>query len=477
MSALLQETRIGSQVPRLHSCPPYFSSLGQDKIDLAAYAGLELDPWQQYVIEETSGRNRFGKYAAFEVGLIVPRQNGKGGIIEADQLASIFLTKDPQIIYSAHQFKTAKMMYRRIRDLCLNTPDLHKLVKAYRNSNEETGIETAHSRLNFFARSEGSGRGFSGKKMYFDEAYHLSAELIGDMLPTLSAMDSPQVWYASSAGMAASEQLARIRSRGIRGDGRLAFFEWSAPDDADPDSDEALYLSNPALGIRLDYEFIREVERASMDDETYARERLGIWAPPGNQAVISSAQWAAVLNLESRVADQTRLVFAIDAEVDRSSAAIGVAGVNAAGKIHLELVDQQPGVPWAAERMILMCEKRKPLAVLIDAGGPASSLIPALQQAKVPLRVTGTEDMKRACGAFVDAVAEQTIAHTGIEPRLDRAVLAGAKRPIGDGFGWRRKDAVTEIAPLGAVTLALYGLSVQKPKRSTISGNRKAVVL
>jgi phage terminase large subunit-like protein len=46
-------------------------------------AGLELDPWQQFVIHNALGERPDGKWAAFEVGVEVPRQNGKGGLLEA----------------------------------------------------------------------------------------------------------------------------------------------------------------------------------------------------------------------------------------------------------------------------------------------------------------------------------------------------------------------------------------------------------
>lgn len=475
MTALLQDVRIGSQRPRLHSCPPFFSSLGKDKIDLAAHAGLELDPWQQYVIEETSGLDRRGKYAALEVGLLVPRQNGKGGIIEADQLGAMFLTKDEQIIYSAHQFKTAKAMYRRIRDLVQQTPDLHRLVRGYRQSNEETGIELPWGRLNFFARSNGSGRGFSGKKLYFDEAYNLDPELIADMLPTLSAMDSPQVWYCSSAGMAASEQLAKIRARGIRGDRRLAFYEWSSPPDADLDSDDALYEANPAMGIRLDPEFVRAVERPSMDDEQFGRERLGIWADPGDQQVISDPAWRAIQDPATKRAEGARAVFAAEVDIDQTSGAIGVATVNAVGKVHLETVAVFAGNAWQDDLVARAVDiyKRRKTAFLVADGGPADGLIPVLRAAGVEVDVVGTSENAQACASLVDAVKNKTVATPadGQKPLVE-AVRAGSKRNIGpDGrWVWRRSHPSSKIAPLVAVTLAHYGwLAKPEPKPKQLS--------
>ena len=54
-------------------------------------AGLVLDPWQELVVDGAHGVREDGKWAAFEVGVNVPRQNGKGGILEARALAGLFL--------------------------------------------------------------------------------------------------------------------------------------------------------------------------------------------------------------------------------------------------------------------------------------------------------------------------------------------------------------------------------------------------
>ena len=71
---------------------------GQQAVELARDAGLSLDPWQEFVIENALGTRDDGKWAAFEVGVNVPRQNGKGGILEARALAGLFLLAERYII-------------------------------------------------------------------------------------------------------------------------------------------------------------------------------------------------------------------------------------------------------------------------------------------------------------------------------------------------------------------------------------------
>lgn len=84
---------MGSQTPRIDVTPLYFTSAGDDAVDLAAVAGLHLDPWQQHVLRGALGERVDGRWKAFEVGLIVPRQNGKGSILEARELAGMFFVR------------------------------------------------------------------------------------------------------------------------------------------------------------------------------------------------------------------------------------------------------------------------------------------------------------------------------------------------------------------------------------------------
>jgi len=64
-----------------------------------------LDDWQRFALDCALGERADGKWAAFEVGIVVPRQNGKGAILEARELAGLFLFDEQLILHSAHEFK------------------------------------------------------------------------------------------------------------------------------------------------------------------------------------------------------------------------------------------------------------------------------------------------------------------------------------------------------------------------------------
>jgi phage terminase large subunit-like protein len=306
-SGLAATVLLGDQRPRLTSIPPSEWSEGGRTADLAALAGLDLDPWQAHVLDAGLGR-RGDRWAAFEVCLIVARQNGKGAILEALELAALFLFDDVQLIlHSAHEFKTAAEAFLRIRRLIEDRPAFERRVARIRTAAGAEAIELKDGkRLRFVARSSGSGRGFSSDLVILDEAYQLGGREMAALLPTLSARPDPQVWYTSTAGNPDSVQLGRVRSRGLAGgDPSLAFLEWSVdPDAYDPGSMADWAMANPGLGIRIAPDYIAR-EQAALGPEEFARERLSVGDYPvdgaGTWSVLGEDAWRACADPQVRL--------------------------------------------------------------------------------------------------------------------------------------------------------------------------------
>ena len=437
-------------------------------------AGLVLDPWEEFVLAESLGERADGKWAAFEVGLVVSRQNGKDAILEARELAGLFLLGERLLIHSAHQFDTSLEHFRRLLFLIENTPEFDRRVKRVSRSHGEEGIElTGGQRIRFRTRTKGGGRGFSGDFLALNEAMDLPEPAVGALLPTLSARPNPQVWYVGSPvdqwvyehGLV----LARIRERGTRGDPEdaLAYFEWSLegsdpatvdlPTAQDP---EAWAQSNPGLGIRISAEHV-EREQRSMDPRTFAVERLGVgdWPstdPSGGWQVLSELAWGRCADRASTPSDP--VCFTFDVTPDRSRSAIGVAGKRPDGLTHIELVEHKRGTGWVAPRMAELLSKHETVGVVCDGVGPAASLLGAMDDHDIEVDVLTAREYGQACGRFYDAVTEKTLRHLG-DNALEMAVRGAAKRPLGDAWAWSRKTSSVDISPLVAVTLALFGVS------------------
>lgn len=481
----------GSQRPRFMTVPASgLSSAGQEAVDLAKSAGLILDPWQQFILDKGMREDADGDWAAFEVCCNIPRQNGKGGVIEARELWGLFIGGERLILHSAHQFKTSKVAFRRIVALIKNCPDLHKRVKAYRFTTGEESVELYDGAiLQFIARSGGSGRGFTGDCNIMDEAMYLGDDAMDALMPTMAAIPNPQLWYYASAGVGSpSVQLARLRRRALAAqetgvpDPSLAYFEWSISEHADEcvpgcaehddiDDPASALKANPGIGYRLTLEKI-ENERLSMSAEGYARERLGVGSYPSDGAdswqVIGEDAWRALAasdavpgaSPDGGAPQPGSVAFAIDATPERSHAAIAVAG-HWRGGTHVEIADHRPGMGWVVERARELHKRWKPRCWVVDAGGPAGSLIADLaEELGVEIVSPKMREIAQATGQFYDAVTDQSLSHRDDAP-LATALAGAQKRPLGESWAWARRSVGVDISPLVAATFAKWGLGAE----------------
>lgn len=461
-------TLLGDQRPRLCSLPPIppLSSAGAEAVELVASAGIVLDDWQSFVLDRSLGERAPDRWAAFEVGLIVSRQNGKGTILEARELAGLFLFGEELILHSAHEFKTASDAFRRIAATVQDNRQFSRHVKRIRTANGSEMIELkGGQRLRFVARSAGSGRGFSADVVILDEAYELGDKEMEALLPTLSARPNPQVWYASTAGGPMSVQLGRIRERGLRGGDRsLAFFEWSAAEDDDP-SDPAVWAkANPGLGIRISEEYVRR-EQATLSVDGFARERLSVGDyPVDGGAQVRAEQWAACEDRASQIDGPVALAFAV--ERDGSTAAIAVAGRRTDGRGHGELTDPpRRGTAWLIPRVLDLADRHDARVVVINPAAGAGAFEKELAEhgwvtkpgpGERQLQVVGAREYAQACGALAADVANDQWRHLG-QQELDAAVAGAQTRDLADAWAWSWKRSRTDISPLEAVTLARHG--------------------
>jgi hypothetical protein len=503
---------VGAQRPAVQYVPPLFhSSAGQDAVDLAAVTGLVLDDWQQYVLTE-SLKEREGdyKWTAFEVGLVVPRQNGKNALLEARELAGLFLLGEELIIHSAHEFKTAQEAFLNIKNRIFAVPELLEKVWGYNGDpdGQIAGIKTAHgsegitlinpktkregNRLRFAARSGGSGRGFSGNCIIFDEAYALKTAELAAMIPTMAAKSisgNPQLWFTSSTGMPDSDVLLNLRERALGPKpGRLAYFEWSIPHYKDkyrnvPEEErehktELEYMgdrrnwmqANPAAGQRISEEYIQsELDAMQMDLEKFGRERLGILAKLGGTTELP--EWALGLDKESRPGDNPVLV--IDCTPSRDYACIGSASINEAGQFHLEFIAEDEGTEWLADRIKKIKEKRPISGVWVVEGSTAETLRENLRKQGVAIKLLPFKKYVRGCGQLITALKEKTAVHPG-QKHLDDAVESVRRKPYGDSlFYWNRKANGGNISPIVAETAAFAVLQ----GRGTVKNNTGKVLI
>ena len=459
MSSLALE-RVGRQEPRFLSRPLFSTSASEEAIGFCLAAGMELDPWQELTLEVALGEvDR--RWAATEVGLIVPRQNGKGEILAARELAGLFLFDERLILHSAHEFKTAREAFLRVLGY-LQRPGNEWMLercKTIHRAHGEEGVELYNgARLNFVARSTGSGRGFTGDCVVLDEAYALTDAHMAAIISTLSARSithNPQIWYTSSAPLDTSFVLHRLRRRGRIGEAKYAYLEWSAESVED---DGALEQANPALGIRISPDFV-ETERGALSSAAFARERYGIAVDVEEERALPADHWMAICRPD--VAPSGRLAFGVDATIDRSSATI--TACDAMGRSELTaktfpdgqvVPDNRPGVGWLTARVVELALKHN-APVGVDTSSPAHAFADEWERQGVEVHRLSSREMAGACATFYDAVMNHTI-QVRTDPILDRAAAGARKRESGDVWYWARKDNTVDVTPIIAASIARW---------------------
>jgi hypothetical protein len=463
----------GYQRPRIASVPYACSrAAGQEAVDFAKAAGLLLDDWQRWSLLQAMGTLENGLWAAFEVGILISRQNGKNAILEARQLAGLFLIGEPLILHTAHEFKAASEHFLRIRNRIESIDWMRSKVAAIRTSHGDETIEmrptptlifgskgvqirrSVAPRLRFIARSRGSGRAFTCDTLFYDEAMILSAEQVGASLPTLSAVANPSVWYTGSAGMPDSTQLDSIRKRGLAGTSTsLCWLEWSIDPHNDmcragcrlhddPDRHESWAKANPGLGIRISLEHVAR-EMDGMPDKEFARERLGVgdWPPDEfGWAVIPEQVWD-----DCQVPDPPRprkFVVAADVTPDQAAATLVVGslvdvpwpadtggallGQQATTRRTLVeigqdlqgLQDHRAGTDWVIPRILELKARHdiRCAAVIIDKTSPAAVLLTAAENAGLTVTCPNAGEVAQACVQFYSAIAGQVPAGTAAVP-------------------------------------------------------------
>jgi hypothetical protein len=285
--------------PRVAYRPVADGRAGRAAAGLAALAGVSLDGWQRMALDAGCDR-RGGRWSAFEVGVVVPRQNGKSVVLAVRELAGALVFGERLVIHSAHEWRTVSEQFAQTLDLVEGSPLRRYLRRVRRTGGEESITFTNGARIRFMNRSRESARGFSADMITLDEAHALSEEQAGALLPVLSSRPDAQIWYAAAGPAPGAWQLARLRARACSEDpGRLSWLEWSADPAGDLDDEAVWAAANPAVASgRLAVERMRE-ERSALGASAFAAERLAAAPWPSEEAgawaTFTEDDWAAMV--------------------------------------------------------------------------------------------------------------------------------------------------------------------------------------
>lgn len=458
----------GLSTPRFAtSRTPSRRSVGDEIAAVAALLGQPLLPWQRQVADVAGELLPDGRPAYRTVVVVVPRQAGKTTLTLAVSIHRALRWGGPQnIVYTAQSGHHARKKFRNDQLPIVEGSRIRSAIeRVYLAAGLEGIVFKNGSRLEPLPSTASAMHGKTIDLAILDEArFDKDNVREAGALPAMATRKDAQLWIISAAGDVESTFLRDKveKGRGAVEQGLtegLAYFEWSAPDDADID-DPATWAHHPGLGHLITAETIAHARQTTKSVDEFSQEWLGIWSK-AVETVIHPAVWQKCV--DKKAAPDGPLVFSVDVALDRSRATVAVC--DRAGRI--EIVESRDGMGWVAERIRALSRRHK-APFVVDGYGPAGTLVEPLEALGIVIARYTTRDVVAACGLFFDAIQAHTL-KVRPDEHLEAAVAGVKKKSMGAGWLWARNDAGVDITPLYAATLAWHNATQKKPEPTTRS--------
>jgi hypothetical protein len=478
----------GLECPPLWGTPrrPELPTLGGKVALVMERLGFTPMPWQRYVWDVALEIDpATGLFWHRNVGLSVPRQQGKTQGLLAVKVHRAAAWKRQRIIYAA---QTRSMARERWEDEFWVTIEASRLARKFvaRKANGHEAIihRATRSRIGITSNTERAGHGPPLDLGVIDEAFaHEDDRLEQAFSPAMLTRPMAQLWWASAGGTEKSVFLNKKREQGramieeLWATGvhpRAAYFEWFAPDDMPRDDPATWWATLPAMGHTVTEDIIR-AELEKMDPAEFDRAYLNRTrkASPPPDPNVPRDRWPQLVDKTSRPGRNVAL--AVDVSQARDYSSIAAASLRPDGRVHLEVVARRPGTDWVVPAVTKLHSLWDPIAVAIaSSGAPAGSLIDDLIAAGIDvpkdkehpqrgdLAVMRSGDITEACGQMADAMNQGTARHIDQVP-LTAAVNGARTRRVGDAWTLDRTNSLVDISPLCAATFARWALLIRGP--------------
>lgn len=439
------------------TCPaPLFATPASDSASrgpqlqrVAELMGLDLFGWQRLVGDRALELDDNGRYRYSSVGVSVGRQNGKTALLTAR--IGLELLAGGHVAYTAQDRGGARLKFQEA--VSLLRPALGSRFAQLRLANGSEALHmTNGGSLRVVTPNREGARGLTLDLVVIDEALAHPLELVGALGPTMSTRPSSQLWLASNAGTNSSELLRHYRDLGRAGDSpSLAWFEWAAADDADPDDEQTWLDAIPTLAEQrgVTIEAVRDFH-STMGAELFSREILNRWPLDVGDYALDLGTFNQLV--EADLPHGERLAIGVDVSPWRDYSTICIAS-ETNGRYLVEVVDHRPGVGWVPARLQELAG-RWSATIVVDAGAAAGSLLPHLQH--LTTMEVGARDYAASCATMYDAIMDGKLAHLG-DSILADAVASATRRRLGDRWAWKRTSDESPITPLVAASLAVFG--------------------
>jgi len=411
-----------------------------------------FDPWQDGAGSAILGKRADGLYAADAVVISIPRQVGKTFLVGSIIFALCINNPKLLVLWTAHRTPTSNETFQSMRAMA-ERPELKAhIVSATAPAGNGVIKFRNGSRILFGAREQGFGRGFAKVSVVvFDEAQILTQNAIDDMIPSTNQAENPLIIYIGTPPKPSDrgDVFINLRSEALAGESEdTLYIEFSADEHADPNDRDQWAKANPSYPSRTSARAMLRMKK-NLGVESFMREALGIWDGTATVGAFTSGSWARRRSIEPP-GDPVALGVACD--LDQVWLSLGAASGDEfphLGSVLRTRIEEREEFVSEVTRI----QTERGCLVAIDKKGPASFLIPDLEEAGVSLMLASLDDFVQACADIRSAVELGRVVH-GDYTELNDAVDAAGWRTVGDRRAFARKNG--DISMLEAVTLALW---------------------
>lgn len=450
---------MGRQEPSARVAPDNLYTDGPDAKKILHAGKIRLDEWQTNILDDWMGHAEDDVWAAPTCGLSVPRQNGKT-LDTAGRIVSGMIMYGEWCVYTSHLQKTSTETYMELKAI-FEAPKLFSRVAEFKSAlGREQIILKNGGRVVFVARTRNGGRGLHGDLLIFDEAQELTSEQQASFLPAISASRNPQTIYLGTPPTPEGDGrvFRNIRQRALEGKTTdVAWTEYSVDKIGDVTDRERWAATNPALGRRIRESTIAS-ECSQMDEDTFARERLGWWSPMQEEKIdyaIDKKAWESCRSKKVKPSGKT--AYGIKFTPDGSEVILCGAVCPAQGPARIEQIDRRStshGIGWLSDW--LNERYRAACCVVIDGRNGVDLVCERIKdtwKAKGSVIRPSAQNVIAAASQIITEVNEHTVTWYAEQEDLNDSAKNSIKRSISGGFGFGGENS----APIEAAALALWG--------------------
>ena len=503
---------IGKAVPRIYTKPlrelTPETSLGFEVVEFASeYLGIELRPWQRWLLIHALELNEDGTYRFKKVIVLVARQNGKTLLVSV--LATWWLLVDSarhpdmvppvkfKVVGTAQNLDIAHEPWDQVRLWCNPEPPteeeaeeaIPELQAETLRVSDTNGKEYIRARnlAKYEIKAAKNARGKPAARVLMDELREQQTwDAWNATSQTTKSFWSGQLWGTSNAGTEKSVVLRKQCDAALKvvasweelvdGEGMdpeewadahdrgIAIFEWSGPDGCALDDDEALLQANPSCGYGGMTLRSLKADIDGMTEAGFRTEVLCQWVTAEVKPYVDPAAWDACCDPASSIAEGSRVVLAVDVSADRSTAWVAAAGLREDGLPHVEVIARRDGTLWVQGYLRRVREawpevREVALQSRGCAAGDYSDIL--LEDGWVVHGIEG-RDLGSVAGGLLDRVVDGTLRHLP-QPAVERQVRMAVTRRLGEVDVWKRRDSAVQISGLVAESEALWALERCEP--------------